>query len=321
MTEAGRSGEFERIARLTSIYGKSYPASVALGIGDDCAVLHASQSARVWTVDAAVEGVHFDRHFMRLEDIGYRAFMAAASDVAAMGALADCALSALILPASLGDAELWELAKGTAEAAEHCACSVAGGNLTRGAQLSITTSVLGHVPTRAVTRAGACAGDGVYITGVVGAAALGLRLLQQGSGHAADAPFLQHFLRPKARFDCAGLLAAVASASIDVSDGLAQDLGHVARASQVDLLLELSRIPREEGFAEAAARAGAVPEALLLAGGEDYELAFTAAPECVPTELATRIGTVALGSGRVLVQGPDGAALPWQPGFDHFRAP
>jgi len=311
------SGEFARIARLSQIYAGSH-AGLTLGIGDDCAVLASTAGTRVWTVDAAVECVHFDRAFMALFDVGYRAFTAAASDVAAMGARADSALSALILPRSFADEELYTLAEGIAAAARAVGCAVAGGNLARGGALSITTSVLGVAEGRVVTRSGARVGDGVFVTGVLGAAALGLCALRS----AAPVPeplatvreaCVRHFLAPRARFDRAPLLARVATAAIDVSDGLAQDLGHIAQASQVRIALDPARVPRVPHFQALAAALCADATALVLAGGDDYPLAFTAPPGSVPPDQATQIGEVVAGDPGVLGV-PEGAA-----GHDHFR--
>src|SRR4051812_38149858 len=121
--------EFERIARLKELFRHAPSDRVALGIGDDAAVLNPTARLSVWTVDSAVEGVHFSRAFMGLEDIGYRAFMAAASDIAAMGGRAVSALCAWILSKEVSEEEFDRLALGVAEAAELCGCAVVGGNL------------------------------------------------------------------------------------------------------------------------------------------------------------------------------------------------
>src|SRR4051812_47670231 len=116
--------EFERIARLSKLFQHAPTDRVALGIGDDAAVLNPSSRLSVWTVDSAVEGVHFSRAFMGLEDIGYRAFMAAASDVAAMGGRAVSALCAWVLSKDLTEPEFDQLALGVARAAELCGCPI-----------------------------------------------------------------------------------------------------------------------------------------------------------------------------------------------------
>ena len=172
--------EFDRIARLSQAFRSAPNDRVALGIGDDAAVLNSNARPTVWTIDSAVEGVHFSRTFMGLADIGYRAFMAAASDVAAMGGRAVGALCAWVLPADLSEADFDELSSGVARAAELCNCPVIGGNLARGSELSLTTTVLGESPGPLALRSGARPGDALFVSGPVGAAALGLSALRAG---------------------------------------------------------------------------------------------------------------------------------------------
>jgi thiamine-monophosphate kinase len=269
-------------------------------------------------VDAAIEDVHFSRDFMRDEQIGFRAFMAAASDVAAMGAEPLAALCALAFPRSFDDRALDALLAGIAEASGLLALPVVGGNLARASELSITITVIGSTE-RAITRAGARAGHGVFVSGTLGGAALGLAALR--AGRAADADFgpaIERFLRPRARFDLLPLLRRHASAAIDVSDGLVQDLDHVCAASGLGAELQLEQVPRLLGFERCAEALGQDARALVLAGGEDYELLFTAPLDAVPDALGTRIGVMHEGSGvRVLSAGGEEWRPP--PGFDHFR--
>jgi thiamine-monophosphate kinase len=308
--------EFERIARLRALFEQP-SADVQLGIGDDCAVLAPSAHPRVWTVDAAVAGVHFDLAFMAPGDVGYRAFMSAASDLAAMGARAVAALSSLVLPEAIGDRELDALAGGLARAAEACRCPIVGGNLARGHELSVTTSLLGECGARVVTRTGARPGELVYVSGPLGGAALGLALLSRGVQQ-PDAAACAAFLAPRARLDVAALLAAHASAAIDVSDGLHADLHHLCEASGVGARLELARIPTLPGFAALARQLGLDPLALIAGGGDDYELLFTA-PAGVPAELGVAIGEVTREPEIVLLDAAGAPFAPGRAGFDHFR--
>ena len=311
-------GEFERIARLRSLYERP-SQSVLLGIGDDCAVLAPSDKPRVWTVDVAVSGVHFDLRFTSLEAAGYRAFMAAASDLAAMGARGVAALSSLVLPSELTDEALDQLAEGISRASDACSCPVVGGNLARGSELSLTTSVLGECQGRVLTRQGARPGDHLYLTGPVGSAALGLARLQQGLSVGEPDPFAQAFLFPRARLDVSPLLAVHASSAIDVSDGLLADLTHLCRASGVRAELELARVPTLPNFAEAAEQVGRDAATLMLSGGDDYEVLFTAGAD-LPEALGTRIGTIVAGPAEVVVVDAQGQPLSLtHAGFDHFR--
>lgn len=308
------SSEFARIARLQALLSRPSP-EVLLDIGDDCAVLTPSAHPRVWTVDAAVQDVHFAHAFMRLQDVGYRAFMAAASDVAAMGGRAVAALSALVLPTTLDDDAVFGLIGGLAEASDACSCPIVGGNLARGGELSLTTSVLGECPVRVLTRSHARPGDGVYVSGPIGGAALGLILLQR-SAHEVCAPAVAAFLRPRARLDVSLAIASLASAAIDISDGFAQDLGHLCQASKVGARIDVSALPRVAGFERAAARMGQDADRLACGGGEDYELIFTSGAE-VDAALGTRVGEITELAAGVQLIDARGQALTLA-GFDHF---
>ncbi len=312
--------EFDRIARLSQTFRSAPNDRIALGIGDDAAVLNASARAGVWTIDSAVEGVHFSRAFMDLADIGYRAFMAAASDVAAMGGRAVGALCAWVLPADVSEADFDALSSGVARAAALCNCPVVGGNLARGTELSLTTTVWGESLGPLALRSGARPGDTLFVTGPVGAAALGLTALRAGrSQEPVLAACVERFLRPRARLDVAEAVAARAHACIDISDGLVQDLRHLCVSSKVSAVLELARLPTVPAFHAAAEALGASAANLLLAGGEDYELLFAANPTRISADLATPIGRFEAGDARVTVLGADGSPVALPAGFDHFR--
>lgn len=314
------SSEHARIDALKRVFARTQSQAVQTGIGDDCAVLRGTHKPSVWTVDSAVEHVHFRRDFMALHAIGYRAFMAATSDSAAMGARATAALSSLILPSSLSDAELDELVQGIASAAEACECPVVGGNLARGSELSITTSVLGEPYHVALLRSGARPGDGIFVTGPLGGAALGLRALQSGAADTSLSPFIQAFLSPRARLDIAQLLSECATSAIDLSDGLVQDSGHVARASGVRLCIEIDSVPRLPDLERGAHLLSEDPLRCMLSGGEDYEVLFTAPLASQTAGWATQIGIVEHGAPGVSVHDARGEVLsPDVGGFDHFR--
>jgi thiamine-monophosphate kinase len=308
-----------RITQIEALLRRTSGGAVTQGIGDDCAVLAPSALPRVWTVDTAVEGVHFERAFMELEDVAYRAFMAAASDIAAMGGRAVAALSALALPVSLSDEELTRLVRGLARAADECGCPIVGGNLSRASELSLTTSVLGECPARVLSRSAARVGDGVFVTGTLGGAALGLRLLQRGlPSERTFEPIIQRFLAPRARLDIALAVAELAHAAIDISDGLVQDLTHLCRSSRVGACIDAGALPVLSELAEAARSLWLDPVALALEGGEDYELLFTAPGEQVPSSLARCIGRVVEEREGVVVLDAQGRPLATGKGFDHF---
>jgi len=298
--------------------------SVELGIGDDAAVLGVPGERLVVTVDASVEGTHFERAWLTLEDIGFRAFQAAASDLAAMGARPLAAVSALNLPRGFSERELASLTAGQAEAARACRCPIVGGNVARGAELCVTTTVLGTA-SRPLTRGGAKPGDDVWLVGEVGLAAAGLSLLQAGEKHGrgpTEKRALAAWRRPQALLGRGIALVGAAHAAVDVSDGLAVDAGRIAQLSACRLVLEESALrgalPAE---LELVARRRST-EALVwaLTGGEDYALVAAGPRERRP-RWARRIGRCEKGRGAFLDRS-DGAREPLVGGFDHFtRSP
>jgi thiamine-monophosphate kinase len=312
-------------ARIAMLARKLVSSAVALesgvevGIGDDAAVLSTSHAASrlIWTIDEQVEGIHFRRDLAGWRDIGWRSFMAAASDLAAMGAVPWCALCALVLSDDVDDAALEEIVRGQRDAAEVIGAPVVGGNLSRGPhahQVSLATTLLGTCD-RAVERAGARPGDAVLLAGSVGLAAAGLKALTRG---AADRDGLEAavaaWLRPQARVPEGRLMGAVAHAAVDVSDGLARDAGHMAEASRVCVVLDEAALLADAVLVGCAAAIGESPVDLALYGGEDYAL-VAASSVAVPG--FRRIGEVRAGEGLVL-RGRDGERAIEPRGFDHF---
>ena len=193
---------------------------VVVGIGDDAAVIDFGNRPTIVTVDTHVEGIHFRRDLISCRDLGYRAMVAAVSDVWAMAARPSAAVIALTLPADFPDQDFRELIDGLAEAARGTGARVIGGNLSQGQSLTVTTTVFGLPIAESVTRGGARPGDSVYVTGTLGSAALGLAILQAGAlelEHAAS--FVQRWRRPPTNGHAAKVLASLASAAVDVSDG------------------------------------------------------------------------------------------------------
>jgi thiamine-monophosphate kinase len=340
------ASEWARIDLLTRVLGGALAErpGVYLGIGDDAAILDlradgsgGEAAPLVWTIDAAVDGVHFRRDLLSFEDIGYRATMAAVSDLAAMGAEPLGVLAALVLPSALTDGELEALARGQREAADALGTAVIGGNLARGGELSITTTALGRAA-RPLTRGGARPGDGLFLAGDLGLAGAGLTLLlMQAPGSARDLDAENAFAaslstaaraavaawrRPRARLEEGRAAArAGASAAIDVSDGLAQDVGHLARASGVRVVLDAAALVSPE-LSAVAAELGRDALTLALRGGEDYAL-VVALPAGQQAEGLLRIGACEASGegavGEVLLRWADGALEGvMAKGFDHF---
>ncbi|HZU84779.1 MAG TPA: thiamine-phosphate kinase [Polyangiaceae bacterium] len=323
--------ETTRIALLARVLGDGAPAAgVEVGIGDDAAVLEAPRpgSRLVWTIDEQVEGVHFRRELLAWRDVGWRSFMAAASDVAAMGASPWCALCAMVLPGDVDGAVLREIALGQREAADAVRAPVVGGNLSRGPAVSLATTLLGTCE-RAVERRGAEPGDGVWLAGRVGLAAAGFAALARareggrearGAQAATDAmpPALceavDAWRRPRALVAEGRAMGAVARAAVDVSDGLARDAGHLAEASGVRVVLDESALRSDAALIAAAGALGADPLELALHGGEDYALV---AASRAPIPGFRRIGEVREGRGLALRDGAGERSIEPR-GFDHF---
>lgn len=328
-----RSRELARVAALRARFGDASVSAkgVRVGIGDDAAVLEAidaSAGALVWTVDAQVEGTHFRTGWASWEDIGWRSFMAAASDLAAMSAEPVAALSALVLATSVDDEALAALARGQAAAASAIGAPVVGGNLARGTETSITTTLLGRAASP-VLRSGARSGDGLWLAGPVGLAGVGLAVLERSVQsahiveHADAAACLRAWRRPIARIAQGRALGGVAHAAIDISDGLAHDAWQLASASDVRIVLDLAAVIAAGGDAlSAGARlVASAPDDFALHGGEDYALLAASADE-LPGFV--RIGSVesatdqAYGGARVVLRTAGGIGPVDPRGFDHF---
>ena len=312
--------EFEKIAWLTARFEVADPShEVVVGIGDDAAVFDFGNHRTVVTVDTQVEGVHFMRPMLSPSDLGARAMIAAASDVLAMAADPVGSVIALTLPDGYPDADFRALIDGLADAAQRTGAQVIGGNLSAGPALSITTTVFGRAVAEPVRRRGARPGDAVYVTGTLGAAALGLRILDSGTTDLPHADrFMDRWRRPPVYDGMAAKLAAVATAAIDVSDGLLQDADHLCRASGVGATLRAEALPTLPGFRETCATLEIDPHTLSLAGGEDYEILFTAPESDAARSIATEIGFIEEGSAVRVIDG-DGAYLTIATtGFRHF---
>ena len=319
-------GEFELIERYFAAIGPQR-ADVVLGVGDDAAVLRVPPGHElVACTDTLVDGHHFPAGF-DAGDVGWRALAVNLSDLAAMGAEPAWATLALTLP---GADEEWleAFAGGLGALALAHGVALVGGDTTRG-PLTVSVQALGLVPAgTALRRHGARPGDLIYVTGWPGDAAAGLALLQGGlaGGGAARGALERKFRRPEPRVAFGRSLRGVASACIDVSDGLAADLGRLAAASGVSAVLRASELPLSRALFELAGEERA--REFALGGGDDYELAFTVPPAARGALLRATgaagapachcIGEVVAGRG-VRVVGEKGD-LPLPRGWDHFAA-
>ena len=317
-------GEFELIERYFAAVG-AQRTDVVLGVGDDAAVLNVPAGHElIACTDTLLEGRHFPTGFAAF-DIGWRSLAVNLSDLAAMGAEPRWATLALTLP-SIDEEWLEEFIGGFATLAQAHGVALVGGDTTRGA-LVLTVQALGTVPVgAALPRSGARAGDLLYVTGWPGDAAAGLALLQGTlTGAGANRAALElKFRRPEPRVAFGQRLRGIASACIDVSDGLAGDLGRLAGASGVAAVVRAAELPLSRALYALAGEGRARQYAL--GGGDDYELLFTV-PEAGRAGLARAtaasgapachcIGEITAGRG-VRVVGEKGD-LPLPKGWDHF---
>lgn len=314
--------EFGLIARLTARAGTR--SDVALGIGDDAALLEVPAGEQlVACCDALNEGVHFLAG-TEPADIGWKSLAVNLSDLAAMGARPAWALLSLSLPRA--DAGFVDgFMRGFSALADAAGIALVGGDTTSG-PLSISVTALGFAPRGlALTRGGARPGDSVFVSGTLGDASAALERIRAGRAmEGAQARALaQRMRRPTPRLALGQALRGVASAAIDISDGLLADLGHIAERSRVDAEVFLGQLPYLPDGADPQ-----LARQCQLAGGDDYELVFSAAPD-KRTEIAAlaaeldlalwRIGQIVAGSGEVRLLDADGQTVPVSDkGFDHF---
>ncbi len=329
-------GEFGLIERLARIVGVERP-DVVVGIGDDVAVLDVGgPDWLLATVDCQIEDVHFLRHAIPPDQLGRRALAVNLSDIAAVGGRPHFALVSLALPDHIEVEWVEALYGGLRQEGERAGVAVVGGNISRspdGAFIDIT--VLGRVcREHLLRRSGARPGDVVLVTGTLGDAAAGLRLLLNPEVEVDPAVrqvLLGRLFTPTPRLREAEAIVHTggATAMIDISDGLSSDVGHICEASRVGVRLWAERLPLS-GEARHAARLLGVPAwELALVGGEDYELCLTARPEAADALIAavaaatgtplTPVGEVVPPeAGRRLVL-PDGQEALLEPrGWRHF---
>jgi thiamine-monophosphate kinase len=350
----GDCSERELISRIRQCLPPA-PEWLLVGIGDDAAVVEPERNrVEVLTVDALVEGIHFDRAFVPPDAIGHRALAVNLSDLAAMGAAPRLALLSMALPATLGLAEFDGIVAGFTALARRYSLHVAGGNITRSpGPLMLDVTVMGTVKRRqALTRSGARPGDDVYVSGTIGAAAAGLWLLQSSGGSRQsqsqsqpqfqsesdsstatdDCRLTTAYLRPEARLTLGIHLSRnrAASACMDLSDGLADGLRQIGEASGVGMIIDATALPIEPAARAFFAARGMDAVMQALTGGDDYELLFAVRPRTQRRlSAATKRGGVPLtrigrctAERRITLRGEAGSAIDLDDlprGFTHFR--
>jgi thiamine-monophosphate kinase len=314
-------GEFELIAR----YFTRPVRRAALGVGDDCALLTVAPGMTLAiSSDMLVEGRHF-LSTVAPERLGHKALAVNLSDLAACGARPLAFSLSFALPAA-DEGFLAPFARGLLALAERHDCELIGGDTTRG-PLAISVTAYGEVPTGgALLRSGARAGDDLYVSGTLGDARLALEVFRGTAAVGGDAfaRIRRAMEEPLPRVALGQALLGIASSAIDLSDGLAGDLGHVLRRSGVGALVEVDTLPRS---ADLAGQAQALQRECVLAGGDDYELLFTAGPDrrdavaaaarAASTPVA-RIGRIEAGSELRFVDAAGRSVAGPAGSFDHF---
>ncbi|MGH2794040.1 MAG: thiamine-phosphate kinase [Actinomycetota bacterium] len=324
-------GEFGLIERLVARLGVP-GEGVLIGPGDDAAAVR-STATTLATADLLLEGVHFDLAFSSPADVGWKAMAANVSDIAAMGGVPRYALVSLGAPASTPAATLESLYEGLGECARAFGVSVVGGDTVGADVLIVSVALLGDAGLAGnVQRSGGRPGDVVCVTGTVGGAAAGLQLFrganvdpQAGSLLARHPELASAHRRPMPRTREGQAAAAVgATAMIDVSDGLAADLGHICDASNLGVELRASSVPVAEGVDDVARWAGLDAVDLALGGGDDYELVI-ALPAAQLSALSAALAPTSvtpigeLGGSERVVLGADGDRRPLAAaGWEHF---
>lgn len=329
MTHRPKLDEFELIARYLAPLARAEPG--AFGLLDDAAILDIAPGQRlVVTADALIEGVHFFPDDPP-ETIGRKLLRVNLSDLAAMGAVPIAYLLTMALR-ERGAADWVEaFARGLGvDQKTFCVTLVGGDTTATSGPITLSATALGHVPPGGgLRRSGARAGERVFVSGTIGDAALGLKVLTDklpGLGKDDRAYLEQRFRLPEPRLALGQRLQGLASAAIDVSDGLAGDLGHICVASSVGAVLEVARVPMSVAARHAVESDPRLLQAVI-AGGDDYELLFTAPAdrigeiEAAASESSvpvTQIGVVEAGLGVTLI-GHDGIPIELKShGYRHF---
>ncbi len=315
----GPGAEFDRIRELARTLGER-----ARGLGDDCALLSDITGTLALSTDVSVERVHFRLDWITAAEAGWRSAATALSDLAAEGTEPVGLLSAITVPVGAADADLAALAGGIGEAAAAVGTAVLGGDLSRGPAWSVAVTVIGRAE-RPVTRAGALAGDAVWVTGTLGGARAAVEAWRRGEEPMPEARGA--YAHPQPRIAAGRWLAAHgARAMLDVSDGLAADAGHLAAASGVRIRLSLEAVPVAASTVAEARRMKVPVQQFAAEGGDDYELLVALPPDFGETDVRafesatgiplTRVGAIERGRGvRAELLG---RALELR-GYDHFR--
>jgi len=301
------------IAQLRDLFHTSFQTGVEIGIGDDAAVVLASNKKLVATVDMAVEDIHFKREWSTPFQIGAKLTTANLADIFAMGATPKYLLVAAAITEVNNSQTVSELAKGIRSVADKFEVAVIGGDLSRAEKMSLSITALGEISEKPITRSGAKVGDIVYVSALPGLSAAGLAILTRG----LDRPryVVEAHLNPK--LSAPNKLIQVATSMCDISDGLFTDASHIASASTVRINLSKNKLISGSDFKDLAELAVELGEQVfdwILTGGEDHFFLATVDPKNASDEIGLEIGVVEAGGGEVVL---DGEKIQ-KAGYQHF---
>jgi len=301
------------IAQLRDLFHTSFQTGVEIGIGDDAAVVLASNKKLVATVDMAVEDIHFKREWSTPFQIGAKLTTANLADIFAMGATPKYLLVAAAITEVNNSQTVSELAKGIRSVADKFEVAVIGGDLSRAEKMSLSITALGEISEKPITRSGAKVGDIVYVSALPGLSAAGLAILTRG----LDRPryVVEAHLNPK--LSAPNKLIQVATSMCDISDGLVTDASHIASASTVRINLSKNKLISGSDFKDLAELAVELGEQVfdwILTGGEDHFFLATVDPKNASDEIGLEIGVVEAGGGEVVL---DGEKIQ-KAGYQHF---
>lgn len=324
-------GEFGLIRNIQELFPRTSPGSI-VGIGDDSAVLRCSRSAALLaTTDMLLENVHFDLSYTDFFSLGWKSAAVNLSDIAAMGGTARFLLTALGIPSYVTAEQIRQFYRGVRELCKMYGTALVGGDTcgSRDGFVVCITALGETIKARAIVRSGASPGDRIYVTGSLGDSAAGMEILKRraGGNSAGERRLIQKHLRPVPRLDVGRALAraGIASAMIDVSDGLSSDLGHICEESRVGAEVIADTVPVSDSILKLRGRLDKAPLDYALGGGEDYELLFTVPAPRIPKLRSltldvpiTEIGLV-IATRRCYLKSDGKRKLLRPLGYDHFR--
>ena len=301
------------VERLRELFQTSFAQGVEVGIGDDAAVVSASNNKLVATLDIAIEDVHFKSLWSSPFEIGAKLTTANLADLFSMGATPKYLLVGAAISEINNSEVITELAQGIRSVADKFEVSVIGGDLSKSEKMSLSITALGEIARDSITRSGASAGDLIYLSALPGLSAAGLAILERG----LDRPkyVVQAHLNPKLVAPIK--LMEVASAMSDISDGLVSDARNIARASKVDLNFDTNALEASPDFkdlGELATELGVDVYDWILSGGEDHFFIATVPEKYADKNLGIQVGKVVAGSGLITIDG----VQTQRAGYQHF---